>query len=222
MVGKEPWLYLLIGQDTSSKDLKLKNIKSSILSRDLENFNLDTLHGRDLELKELQEKLLCLPVKTKKRILVIRNAQDLKDPLRDFLIEYSRRPAGQMVLILDFEHYDQRDGFILRMSRHGQVYRFKETLAANAFSLVRQIELNKPDYALRVLQQLLKSGEKPERVLGGLRHGLLKTGVTPARMKRVLRLLLDCDIAVKTGRAKPTLALERLIVELCGLANLKR
>ncbi|MBM3255676.1 MAG: hypothetical protein FJZ08_05175, partial [Candidatus Omnitrophica bacterium] len=146
MVVKETWLYLLIGQDISSKDLKLKSIKKSLLGQALENFNLDTLYAKGLALAELQEKLLCLPVRIKKRILVIKDAQALKEPLRDFLLEYSKKPPAHLVLILDLEHYDLRDDFILSMSRRGQVYRFKETLAVNTFSLTRQIESKRPDY----------------------------------------------------------------------------
>ncbi|MFH0739040.1 MAG: hypothetical protein V2A59_04180 [Candidatus Omnitrophota bacterium] len=222
MVGKEASLYLLIGGDVSSKDLKLKSIKRSLLSQALENFNLDTLYAKDLALAELQEKLLCLPVRTKKRILVIRDAQALKEPLRDFLLEYSRKPAAHLVLILDLEHYDPKDDFILRMSRLGQAYRFKETLPINTFNLTRQIELKRPDYALKTLHQLLKNGEKAERIVGGLRHSLLKTGGNPAQSRRILRFLLDCDVAIKTGKLKPGFALERCVVQLCCLGEFKR
>jgi DNA polymerase III delta subunit len=222
MVSKEAWLYLLIGQDVLAKDSKLKEIKKSLLSPTLENFNLDNLYAKDLTLNELQEKLLCLPVKTKKRILVIKDAQILKEPLRDFLLEYGRKPLAHVALILDLDRYDPKDNFIPRIARAGQVFRFKEALRIDTFALGRQIELGRADYALRVLNQLFKTGEKPERVMGGLRYSLLKTGVTPAREKMVLKLLLDCDIAIKTGRLKPAFALEKAVVGLCVLCGLKR
>ncbi len=222
MVSKEAWLYLFIGQDVSSKDAKLKEIKRGLLNPALESFNLDILHAKDITLNGLQEKLLCLPVKTKKRILVIKDAQILKEPLRDFLLEYNKKPAAHVVLILDLEHYDPKDNFIARLSRSAQVFRFKETLRIDAFSLGRQIELGRADYALRVLNQLFKNGEKPERIVGALRHSLLKTGVNPARAKRIMRLLLDCDIAIKTGRLKPAFALEKTVVDLCCFRNFSR
>ena len=222
MVSKEVWLYLLIGQEVSAKDSKLREIKKSLLNPALENFNLDTLYAKDLTLNELQEKLLCLPVKTKKRVLVIKDAQALKEPLQDFLLEYSKKPLAHVVLILDLGHYDPKDIFIPRIARAGQVFRFKEALRIDTFALGRQIELGRADYALRVLNQLFKNGEKPERIMGGLRYSLLKTGVNPARVKRVLKLLLDCDIDIKTGRLKPAFALEKTVVGLCCLSGFKR
>jgi DNA polymerase III delta subunit len=227
MVSKEAWLYLFIGQNDfskndSSKDAKLKEIKKSLLSPALENFNLDTLYAKGLELKELQEKLLCLPVKTKKRLLIIKDAQALKEEVRDFLLEYIKKPPSHLVLILDSGHYDPKDNFIQQLARLAQTFRFKEELRIDAFALGRQIELGRADYALRVLNQLLKEGEKPERILGGLRHSLLRMGGSPIEMRRRLKILLGCDIEMKSGRLKPAFALEKAAVALCRLRGLAR
>jgi DNA polymerase III delta subunit len=38
----------------------------------------------------------------------------------------------------------------------------------------------------------------------------------PAELQRRLKLLLECDVSIKTGRLKPTLVLERLVIGLCA------
>ncbi|MBU2221633.1 MAG: hypothetical protein KJ722_03350, partial [Candidatus Omnitrophica bacterium] len=41
----------------------------------------------------------------------------------------------------------------------------------------------------------------------------------PQEIRKRLKLLLNCDIEIKTGKAKPGLALERFIVSLCGFSE---
>ena len=67
MVKKESPVYLFIGQDSLSKDIRLKKLKEEFLDPQTQYFNLDVLYARELNLKDLQERLLCLPFKAKKR-----------------------------------------------------------------------------------------------------------------------------------------------------------
>ena len=88
-------IYLFIGQDSpykdspfSSKDLQLKQIKEEFLPKEIEQFNLDTLYAETLELKDLQEKLLAMPVNSSKRIILIRNANELGRDSEDFILKW--------------------------------------------------------------------------------------------------------------------------------------
>jgi len=66
------------------------------------------------------------------------------------------------------------------------------------------------------LAQLLKNGERPEMIMGGLRYAWEKSPLSPVDLKLKLKALLDCDIDIKTGRLQPDFALENLIIRLCG------
>ncbi len=219
MVKKESSVYLLTGQDTFSKDLELKRIKEKFLPKGLEKFNLDILYAQELTLEDLQEKLLCLPARTKKRIVIIRGAQRLKQEIREFLSKYVRDAYPAIILILDIEKYDPKDEFIKAIASYVQIRRFKQEPHLDAFGLNRQIELKKVSISLRILKQLLEKGERPERILGGLRHTWERDIRNPSELKKRLRLLLHCDIDIKTGRLKASFALERFIVNLCGFKN---
>jgi DNA polymerase III delta subunit len=70
-----------------------------------------------------------------------------------------------------------------------------------------------------VLGQLLREGERPERILGGLRYSFEQGNLVPQQARKRLRLLLNCDIEIKTGRLKAGLALEKLILSLCQPVN---
>jgi hypothetical protein len=85
MVKKESPVYLLVGQDSHSTDKIIAKIKQDSLPKQLEDFNLDRLYAKDLNLEDLQERLLCLPFKSRKRIIIIRNAQQLTSNIKKFL-----------------------------------------------------------------------------------------------------------------------------------------
>jgi len=209
-------VYLFLGTDSFSKDAQIKKIKLENLPRNLEDFNFDTLYAKELELKALQEKLLSLPVKSPKRIIVIKDAQELKQEAKDFLLKIAKTPPKHVILILDISKSDRRDDFLKGILKFAKAFRFKEELQLDAFALSRQINLKKPDYALKVLNQLFKNGERPERILGALRYSWERDTFSLQETKRRLKLLLNCDINIKTGKIKPEFALEKLVLDLCG------
>jgi DNA polymerase III delta subunit len=216
MVRRETLAYLLIGEDNNSKDTQIKKLKERFLKKETEDFNLDLLYSEGLTLKYLQERLLSLPVRSEKRLIIIKNCLGLKDEVKEFLVEYIKTPYPKTVLILDIDKYNTKDGFLSRLFGNAQVIRFAETRQPNTFDLAHQIGFKKADTSLKILNQLLKNGEKPERILGGLRAAWQREIRQPQELRKRLKMLLDCDIDIKTGKIKPGLALERFIVSLCG------
>jgi len=210
-------VYLFFGEDNLSKDAKIKSIKEEFIFGNLRDFNQDILYARELALAQLQEKILYLPLKSNKRIVIIKDAQDLKKEAQEFLLKYFKKPDLRVVLILDMGRYEPKDEFLNQAAKYAKVLRFKEGVQLNTFSLSRQIGLRKTADALRVLAELLKNGEKPERILGGLRYVYTKDAAQPQAVKKRFKILLNCDIDIKTGRIKPEFALERLVVRLCSL-----
>ena len=211
-------LYLFIGQDLPAKDAALKRIKEESLPRKLEDFNLDVLYAEKLTLKELQEKLLNIPLNSHKRIVLIRDAQGLQKAIDDFIAIWAARQDKNTILILDIGQERQKAAFLRSVSKHAKVIRFKEEAIPSAFNLSRQIENRQAGKALLILNQLIREGEPAERILGGLRYSLENNMVNPRGLQIRLRLLLNCDIEIKTGRLKPVFALEKLVVNLCALA----
>lgn len=209
-------IYLFIGEDSPGKDIQLKAIRNESLDKGIEQFNQDTLYSKELSLKTLQEKLIYLPAGNSKRIIIVKEAQALKEELKESILAYAGRQHKRVILILDFDKAPKEAGFINRIYKQAKVIRFKETKAQDAFVLNRSIALRRPDSALRVLNQLLKEGERPERIMGALRYAWERESASPLEMKRRLKLLLNCDIEIKTGRLKANFALEKLVISLCA------
>lgn len=214
--GVSNGVYLFIGEDSFSKDIKLQRIKQEFLSSAEKNFNLDVLYAKGLDLLTLQERIQTLPLKSKKRIIVIKDAQRLADNIKKFLLDYVRHAPPSVILVLDISQKNYKDEFISHLCRYAQVCRFRESVQLDTFALARPIEAKRTDYALRLLSGLLKDGEKPERILGGLRYIWERDSASGIQTRKRLKALLDCDIDIKTGRLRPDFALEKLVVRLCG------
>lgn len=209
--------YLFIGEDSFSKDIKLGRIKQDILPGEVEKFNFDCLYARELDLLKLQEALLRLPVKAKKRLILIREADKLKENIKEYLIRYFKKPLAHVLLILDLSQWNRDDSFLRSISKYITTVRFKEKETLNAFRLSQEIDRRKINSSLKVLNLLLRDGERPERIMGGLRYYWQKGYLPYQEKNRRLMLLLNCDSDIKTGKLKPGFALERLIVSLCCL-----
>jgi DNA polymerase III delta subunit len=218
MVKEHP-VYLFLGQDASSKNTVLNRLKERLLPKETQEFNLDILYAKELSLSGLQEKLLFLPVNLAKRLVVIKNAQDLKAEIKDFLVKYVKKPQNQIILVIDVERSKAQDDFIEQINKFAQICHFKEERRQDVFDLSRQIELRKAGASLLILHQLLQEGEKPERILGGLRASWLRNIVEPVALKKRIKMLLKSDIDLKTSRLKAVFVLERLVISLCGLKD---
>lgn len=212
-------VYVLAGGNSSSRYSQFKKIKQEFLSKETEDFNLDALDAKALTLKDLQLKLLCLPVRSAKRIVLLNNAQILREEIKEFILGYAKRPYKQVVFILDFERQEKKDAFLNGLIRYSKVFRFPDEVRPDAFTLSRQITLKNTGYALKLLAGLLELGQKPEMIMGGLRHSWENDTAHCPDTKRRLRLLLNCDLEIKTGRLKPDFALEKLVIGLCGPAK---
>jgi DNA polymerase III delta subunit len=226
MVKKEKPVYLFLGQDmldqenSSQKEKELNRLKA-LLPQKTRDFNLDILHcnDRSFSLKALQEKLLFMPTGAAARIVVVRKLQDAEQEVKEFILNYVKNPSSGIILVLDADKIERKNAFIEGVSRYAEIRRFRIESQANTFTLSRLIEAQKPAEGLEVLHELLNNGEKPERIMGGLRASWIRYPADPLSLNRKLKILLQCDLDIKTGRIKPVFALERLIVNLCGFRN---
>lgn len=205
-------IYLFVGEDKFSKDIKLEKIKREFFSRELESFNFDLLYAKDLSLLSLQEALQRLPCKAKKRIILVKEAALLKEPLKTYLLAYSKKPAGSNILILDTETTERKNPFLNTLLPHVRKFQFPGKEKPDVFKLYWLVNQKRLSSALRLLRQLLLEGQPPEQILGGLRYKCENERLNYQEKKRRLGLLLSCDLEMKTGRLRPDLALERLLV----------
>ena len=219
MVEKKPSLYLFVGEDSNSKDTRIKKLLVGLLPPNSADFDSDNLSARELTLKGFQEKILMLPLKAKKRVVIIRQANLLKPQIKEFILKNIKTLSQGVVLIMDVDRFGRQSDSLVRIAKFAQVIQLGVRPALDTFTLSRQIEFRSVDQALRILNELLKKGERPERIMGGLRYSWERNSFSPIRIRKRLGLLLACDLQIKRGRLKADLALEKLVISLCALGE---
>jgi hypothetical protein len=212
-------VYILLGQDTARKNAAVLRLTDESVPRGCgtQCFDSDICWGHDATLAGVQEALMRLPAQGSKRMVVIKEAQDLKPQIRDFLAASEQKDDPRLILVLDFSRHDQKDPFLAKLMPRAKVLRTREEARYTAFDLSRHIESKHPGESLLVLHELLRKGERPELIMGALRSACERRTPDPKALKKKIRALLACDSAIKTGRSKPVFALERLVVILCSL-----
>ncbi|MDD5044018.1 MAG: hypothetical protein PHH69_04590 [Candidatus Omnitrophica bacterium] len=209
-------VYLFIGEDESAKKEKLQQIKSEFLNPASSEFNYDLLYAKETDVLSLQEILSRLPVNSPKRLVVLKEAQKSSQKIKDFLLEYVKAKHNDVILVLDIARQDARDSFLKGLSVHAKVINLGTAVYTSTFKLCDDLERKRISAALGILHQLLSEGEKPERILGGLRYCWERNyGLNPREKARRLNLLLNCDIDIKRSRLKADFSLEKLLISLC-------
>jgi len=220
MVAGEILVYVFAGNDAQAKSIRLNQLKETFLPADIHAFNFDVFYGNELVLQSFQERLLSIPVNAQKRMIVLKNAGALPAAARKFISDYAAAAHKSVLLVVDFEHFDPKDTFLASLCGHGRLFRFGEEQHTDAFALAGQMRSGRAADALRALHKLLEEGEKPERILGGLRYSCRKW--EEERSAAAFREILRCDLEIKTGRLKALFALERLVLALSRYSPVPR
>ena len=219
--------YLFIGEDEPAKRDKINSLKSELLKKGFEDFNCESFYAKELTLPLFKEALSRLPLESPQRIVVIKDVFKLKDELKDYLAAQIEKLPEDLILILESAVIPKTESaFVNKISRYGKVIPFKAKEKIDAFGLARAIERKDASSALNLLVDLFRNGEKPEMILGALRHRFVKSdsfssatdNLKLKEKKEKVGLLMEADLNLKTGKVKPEFALEVLVVKLCGLA----
>ena len=211
--------YLFLGQDTLAKDTKLTELKKQFLKiKEAFEFDLETLYAQALGSDELKKSLLNLPVISKKRVVVIKDAHKLSPHNKELIEEFISDAPDYLILILDSEIWEAKDSFVKKISPFAKVIPFEQRPELNVFALTNTIATRNAMESLKILTQLLVKGDHPLQIMGGLvwYWGKSKDRMPAERFKKGLLALEETDLNIKRSRLKGEHALEVLIVKLCS------
>ena len=97
-------IYLLCGLDNQIKEKKIAEIKAKIFpSREAVSFDCQTLHGPKLDNATLKKSLITLPSLSKKRLVIIRQADKLTIENKNLIALIIDDVKDFLVIILDAE-----------------------------------------------------------------------------------------------------------------------
>ena len=148
-----------------------------------------------------------------KRLIIIRSPQNLSKENKEFILNYLKKPIFSNVIIFDSdEPYIKKGTFLNSLSGLCEVSNFQKARPKNSFDLFRAITRGDSKQALYILAELFSSGNKPAVIMGSIIGQFSQSGYK--NKLKIYEEIVSADIAIKTGRVKPKLGLEILIVKL--------
>ncbi len=211
---------IIIGDDPHPKEKKLASLKEQCLtSSDALKLDYDSLDAHKLSPRILQETLLALPAVADRRLVVVRNCQQLSKPVKDVLVAYAAAPFEHVFLVLEAARLTSADPFIKKFLKKADIFDFSSKGKPNVFDMTKAISARQTAEALRILAELLTEGDQPLHIMGALvwfwRE--IKNRLSPARYREGLQFLQDADLNIKRSRLYPDYALELVVVQLTSL-----
>lgn len=115
-------VYLLHGEEPYYIDLISKAIQDNALEEHERDFNQTVLYGKDADVLSIISEAKGYPMMAERRLVIIREAQDLKGI--DDLESYCSQPNPTTVLVLAYKYkkFDSRKKLIKEISRQGIVF----------------------------------------------------------------------------------------------------
>lgn len=118
-------IHVLVGQEVFLIQRALEKFLSERLLSASREFNFDLLEGKEVEAKKLMEVARTLPVLSARRILLVKNAHDLKKGEMEGLEPLLKEIPETTDLIFVAEKVDRRLRFWQRIGEVGKVQEFK-------------------------------------------------------------------------------------------------
>ena len=214
--------YLLLGDDSFSKDKKIAEFKKKFFPQpNALHFDFETLYGLKLEAETLKKALVTLPAVATQRLIVIRQVHKLSAQNQELILDFLKKKEKYVVLILDSEEAEPTTAFLGKCAKACEVLPFSKAISQNVFDMTNAMGRRQMADALGILSNLLNSGIQPVQIMGGLVWfwGKSRVRLSPKKFKQGLEALQEADLNIKRSRLKPDNALEVVVVKLGSLLH---
>jgi len=115
-------IYLLSGEESYYIDKISQYIEQNVLDESEKAFNQIIAYGKDTEEKSIIDECRQYPMMSQYRLVVIKEAQDLK--ITEILESYMENPVPSSILVLNYKHkkVDKRKKFVKSVQKNGIFY----------------------------------------------------------------------------------------------------
>lgn len=211
-------IYLLLGEDSQAKDNKIDQLKSSIITQpESIHFDFESLDALHLSAANFKKSLLALPGMSKKRLILIRHAHQLKVEAVKVLELFLQEPGEYCEVILEASG-ELKESFKNIVAR-AKIFNFGIKEEVSIFDMTKLMTARKTTDALKMLHEFYDQGMYPLQMMGALVWYWGKQGrsLGPQKFQRGLNALEEADLNIKRSRLMPEYTMEKLIVELVEL-----
>ncbi|HQP10412.1 MAG TPA: hypothetical protein PKV41_03415 [Candidatus Omnitrophota bacterium] len=211
-------IYLFLGENGPAKKQQIAKIQESCaLTGHALKFDYEPLYAEGLNADVLKKALLALPALAQKRLVLIRNAEELDEKNQRILLEFIKADHARLIVILETRKTDPKDDFLKKIAVGAKVMQFAAAgKTRDIWDATRAIERRHPAEALEIVNELMEDGEVPVKILGALIWfwGKCKGRVTAERFKKGLLVLQEADLNIKRSRLRAEYAIEAVVTNL--------
>ncbi|AMV72014.1 DNA polymerase III subunit delta [Desulfuromonas carbonis] len=122
---KVPPLLCLHGEEGFLVEQAWRQILAELVPADARDFNFQQFQGKEARAAAVLDAVQTLPVFAPRRLVLIKNAQDLPTAEQDGLLEYLRNPLPESVLLLVCDKIDARRKLFQAFKKVGALVEFK-------------------------------------------------------------------------------------------------
>ena len=136
--GKLPSLLFLYGEEAFLLDEALNAAIDALLSKEERDFNLAFVEGKQLDAAELIDMAREFPMFASRRVIVVRQAQEIKAEQMEVLSDYLVNPVVECCLIFCAAKIDKRRKFFQQCKKYGAMVEFKPLYPNKVPAFVRE------------------------------------------------------------------------------------
>jgi DNA polymerase-3 subunit delta len=142
-------IYLLHGEEPFYIDKISKALENSVLEEHERDFNQTIVYGKDVDLGSLVSDAKGYPMMSERKLIIIREAQDIKEKELELLERYFENPNETTVFVLGYKYkkFDSRKKLYKIINQAGEIFHSEKI---KEYKLSEWIEtyLKKSDYTI--------------------------------------------------------------------------
>ena len=124
--AKEPQaLYFIHGKERFLVDRAVEILRGKVLDPRTKDFNYDLFNGKEATAGRVTSAARTLPMMAKRRLVLIRDADEMKADELTGLIPYVQKPCAETCLVFVADKADQRLKFFTAFKKHGVLLKFE-------------------------------------------------------------------------------------------------
>jgi DNA polymerase-3 subunit delta len=117
-------LYFFCGKERFLVDRAVDLVRQKVLDPRTRDFNYDLLQGKDATAGRITQAARTLPMMAKRRLVLVRDADEMKADELNALIPYVQKPCAETCLVMTGEKADQRIKFFAAFKKTGVLAKF--------------------------------------------------------------------------------------------------
>ncbi|MFI5289829.1 MAG: DNA polymerase III subunit delta [Polyangia bacterium] len=112
-------LYFIYGKERFLVDRAVELVKGKVLQPATRDFNYDSFQGKESDAQKIAQAARTLPMMAKRRLVLVRDADEMKAAELAALIPYLEKPCAESCLVFVGEKVDQRLKFFTAFKKRG-------------------------------------------------------------------------------------------------------